>query len=120
MNLRSTIETYFESARIAIENALANPTILNYLAEWGYTSERLETGRTLYQAAVSAQQQQKEEYSEQVGATETLDRSREAARKTYNRLVKVSRAVLNHFISSNNGCLIIYSYFKSNHQELPT
>lgn len=94
MNLRESIDTYLDRARIAIDNALANETLLNALSEWGYTSERLQIGKTLYEAAAAAQRQQTQEYGEQIGATATLERSREAARKTYNRLIKVARAVL--------------------------
>lgn len=101
MNFRQGIDSFLENARIAIENALNNETILTALSEWGYPREKLEVGKTLYETAASAQRQQKKEYGEQVGATDTLDRTRTTAQKTYARLTKVARAVL----SDNPGAL---------------
>ena len=45
----------------------------------------------LYEKALAAQQQQKAEYGEQVGATATLNEAWSTAKKSYMRLVKIAR-----------------------------
>lgn len=94
MALGESIDQFLDRSRVAIDNALSNAQIQQYLEEYGYSLERIEAGKILYQAALAAQQRQKLEYGDQIGATETLDRAWETARRTYGRFVKIARIAL--------------------------
>jgi hypothetical protein len=85
------IDTLLNSAHIAITNALTNPQIRGYLSDFGYTPERLQQGKLLYEAALAAHQQQRADYGDQRNATNTMNQSWETAQKTYMRYLKVAR-----------------------------
>ena len=87
---RSINET-LARAQLAIDAALASPEIQGFLAPLGYPLETLQAGRALYEAAAAAQQNQKMQYAEQIGATSELDRLRETANTTYMRHLAIAR-----------------------------
>lgn len=98
MSLHSTIVPFpssyddlFNAAQLAIDSALANPELQDYLTPFGYPPDELSNGRALYDAAFSAHSKQKQDQAEQLGATAELDRLREAVNKTYIRHVKLAR-----------------------------
>jgi uncharacterized protein YhfF len=91
MPSKQTIDTLFNSAHIAITNSLTNPQIQAYLSEFGYTPERIQQGKLLYDAALAAHQQQRADYGDQKTATTALTQAWDTARKSYIRYVKVTR-----------------------------
>jgi hypothetical protein len=91
MSSRQTIDTLLNSAHIAITNSLTNHQIQSYLSEFGYTPERIQQGKLLYDAALAAHQQQRADYGDQKSATTALTQAWDTARKSYIRYVKVAR-----------------------------
>ena len=86
-----SIDTLLSDAQLAIDNALNNPTILGYLADFGYTSAKIQQGKKLYTVAAAAQLAQQNEAGGQVSATTVVNDAWESAKKTYSRLLKVAR-----------------------------
>lgn len=76
---------------MAIENAQANSQVQASLTEFGYTPERIQEGKTLYEQALAAQQTQQAEYGEQIGASATFEDAWSKAKKSYMRLLKIAR-----------------------------
>ena len=91
MSLPASYDNLFNAAQLAIDSALANTELQQYLTPLGYSPEELQKGRTLYDAAFSAHHQQKQDQAEQMGATAELDRLRETLNKTYIRHIKLAR-----------------------------
>jgi len=86
-----SIDTLLSDAQLAIDNALNNPTILGYLADFGYTSAKIQQGKKLYDVAAAAQLTQQKEAGEQVSATTEVNDAWETAKKTYSRMIKIAR-----------------------------
>ena len=86
-----TIDEFLTRARVAIDNALANAEIQNSLSAFGYTPEKIQGGRVLYDRAQAATQQQITEYGEQIGSTAALNEAWQQAKTTYNPFVQVAR-----------------------------
>ncbi len=93
MSLDRSIDNLLSQAQLAIDNALNNPKILEYLSDFGYTSARIQQGKKLYNTAAAAQLAQTIEAGEQISTTATLNEAWEIAKKTYIRFVKVARVV---------------------------
>ena len=91
MPIDRSIDTLLSDAQLAIDNALNNPTILRYLADFGYTSAKVQQGKKLYNIAAAAQLVQQTEAGGQVSATTIMNEAWEDAKKTYSRMVKVAR-----------------------------
>jgi hypothetical protein len=91
MPTKQNLESILDRARISIENALNNPTVQNYLNDYGYGKEKLQAGRQLYQTALDLQQKQRREYGEQIEATSERDKLWDIAHSTYMRFVKIAR-----------------------------
>ena len=71
----NTLEGKLLFAQNAITNALSYEQVKNLVAEFGYTEERLQEGRQLYEAASALQLKQQKEYGEPFEATDTLNAS---------------------------------------------
>ena len=91
MPLDRSIHTLLSQAQLAIDNALNNPQILQYLSDFGYSSARIQQGKKLYNVAAAAQLAQRTEAGEQISATTAVNAAWEKAQKTYSRMVKVAR-----------------------------
>ncbi|MEL6603524.1 MAG: hypothetical protein AAFP20_09910 [Cyanobacteria bacterium J06614_10] len=91
MSLDRSIDTLLSQAQLAIDNALNNPKILDYLSDYGYTTARIQRGKKLHNTAAAAQLAQTTEAGEQLSSTATLNEAWETAKKTYIRFVKVAR-----------------------------
>lgn len=91
MKRSMSLEAFFDRARVLIDNALSNPTILTYLEEYGYDLDRIQSGRQLYETAWNLQLQQQKEYGDQIGATADRDRLWATASATYIKFVKIAR-----------------------------
>ena len=90
-NKNLSIPEEFAFDQLAIDNALSNPTLLNYLAEVGYVEDRLTAGRSLLQRAMDLHRQQGSEYGDQHGATDAKGAAWDAANKAYLTQVKLAR-----------------------------
>jgi hypothetical protein len=88
--VRST-ERLLNDARVMINNALTDPFIQNCLMEYGYTSDRIQAGKVLYEIALTALQKQQAIYGEQISATAALNQDWDKAKASYMRLVKITR-----------------------------
>jgi hypothetical protein len=91
MPLDESIENFFNRAQVAIDNALNLPTIQAYLKEYGYTPEKLNQGKSLYQTALDLQQKQRQKYGEQIAATENLNQLWDIAQASYMKYLKIAR-----------------------------
>jgi hypothetical protein len=76
---------------IALQNTTEDAVIKTELAEFGYTATKLAEGQALHAAAEALHRKQKEEYGEQLTATDALDTAREAANDLYLRHLKIAR-----------------------------
>jgi hypothetical protein len=72
MGLNEPIDNFFNRVSVAVNNAMTTPKIQEYLNEYGYSSEKITQGKTLYETALSAQQQQRQKYGEQISATDSI------------------------------------------------
>ncbi|NJO52527.1 MAG: hypothetical protein HC840_27535, partial [Leptolyngbyaceae cyanobacterium RM2_2_4] len=88
--VRST-ERLLNDARIMINNALTDPFIQDRLMEYGYTSDRIQAGKALYEIALTTLQKQQADYGEQISATAALNQAWDEAKASYMRLVKITR-----------------------------
>jgi hypothetical protein len=91
MSLPRNIDALLNTARVATSNALSSPKILEYLAVYGYAPAKIQQGFSLYETAQAAQQKQKAEYGEQIGATVVLNEAWETANKSYIKFLKIAR-----------------------------
>jgi hypothetical protein len=91
MPVPRNIDGLLNSARVAIGNTLSNSKIQDYLTVYGYVPDKIQQGKALYDAALTAQQHQKAEYGEQIGATATLNQAWEVANKSYIKFLKIAR-----------------------------
>ncbi|NJL84376.1 MAG: hypothetical protein HC890_18250 [Chloroflexaceae bacterium] len=91
MAFSENIDSFLNRARVAIDGALINETILGYLSEFGYPRDRLQQGKALYETALAAQQRRQAEYGEQIAATAALAQVRETAAANYMRFLKIAR-----------------------------
>jgi len=86
-----TIDEFFTSAQVAINNARANTEIEERLAAYGYTAEKIQVGKDLYDRAQAATQERQREYGDQIAATAALKEAWAQAKNTYNPLRQVAR-----------------------------
>ena len=81
-------------SRQAIGNALADPVIQGYLAEWGYTTARLQEGQALLDTAVRLSNVKMDEFGDQKNATYDKGLAWEEADREYMKLLKVARVAV--------------------------
>ncbi|MEL6606049.1 MAG: hypothetical protein AAFP20_22785, partial [Cyanobacteria bacterium J06614_10] len=94
MGLNRSIDTFLSDAQLAIDNSLNNPQILAAVKDFGYSTERLNQGKALYNALAAAQLEKSSESGEQISASEAVQAQWDIAKKSYMRLVKVARVAL--------------------------
>lgn len=78
-------------AKIAITNSLDDPEISDNVSAFGYTPEKLNAGKALYDDTEAKHFKQKAEYGDQYEATDEFKAARAAANKPYMVFVKVGR-----------------------------
>ncbi len=76
---KKSIDDRLLAAQVAIDNMLTDEEIKSYLARYGYTTERMNEGKRLYDTAQQLQQRQKAEYGDQFAATSALSDAWEKA-----------------------------------------
>ncbi|MGK7933814.1 MAG: hypothetical protein AB4041_20625 [Microcystaceae cyanobacterium] len=91
MAISEPIDQFLNRASVAINNALTVPEIKTALKEFGYTENKIKQGKTLYEAALNATQEQRKGYGEQITATESFNTLWQTAKASYMRCVKISR-----------------------------
>ena len=91
MTIDRSIDTFLSEAQVAIDNALNNPQILEHLKDFGYNNSRIQQGKKLYNIAAAAQLAQTMESGDQISATDSVKATWATAKKTYIRLIKISR-----------------------------
>ncbi len=89
-----TIAQQLNAAQLAIANSLADPEIKAAVAQFGYTTAKLNKGKALYDAALAAVNAQKSGKGSQKDATAQLKAALTDARDAYQALTKVARATL--------------------------
>jgi hypothetical protein len=89
-----TIEQQLSHASIAIGNALAEPSLAQALAGFGYSTERLRQGSALCENAQTLYQRQKSAYGDAQTANDAYAAALELAQATYMRYLKVARVAL--------------------------
>jgi phage gp46-like protein len=89
-----TLDELVPVGKMAIGNALKNAVIMEYLADFKYTPDRLAEGQTLLSAAEKLIGTQVGGLGDQKNATEVKDEAWEAADKVYMRLIKSARLVI--------------------------
>ena len=82
------------AAQLAIANSLADPEIKAAVAQFGYTTAKLNKGKALYDAALAAVNAQKSGKGAQKDTTAQLKAALTDARDAYQALAKVARATL--------------------------
>lgn len=85
-----SIDEKLNETQVALDNT-AHEEIAPLLADFGYTEEKINQGKALYEQAQLLHQTQKTEYAEQHDATQTVNQAWDTANKEYMRLVKVGR-----------------------------
>jgi hypothetical protein len=89
-----TLDEIIPISKLAIGNALKNTVIMEYLADFNYTPDRLADGQTLIAAADKLITTQVGEFGDQKNATEVKGEAWAAADKMYMRLLKSARLVI--------------------------
>src|SRR5262245_45396073 len=90
---KTTIAGQLSAARIAINNTIADSEIQALVAAYGYTAERMQGGRQLYDTAVGAVNAQTAAAGTQQQATAQARVAEQAARSSYQGLAQLARAV---------------------------
>lgn len=86
-----TVEQRMEDARVAIENAMTTPELLQLLSAYSYDQAALQAGRQLLSVVEVADRHQKKEYAEQYTATALRDEAWTTAREHYLELLALAR-----------------------------
>ena len=90
---KRTIAEQLNSAQIAISNSLGDTEIQELVSAYGYTPEKLNEGKTLYEGALVAVNSQTKFTGSQQQATEDLVKAEKIAFDAYQALAKVARAI---------------------------
>lgn len=92
-NKRKSIARILHDTEVAIENTFNIAVIQDQVALFGYGPERMQAGRLLHQAAVSAVKFRKREFGEQQKASNRCGDRRKEAVAAYQDLAKIARAI---------------------------
>ncbi len=103
---KTRIDQFLLASRVMIENALQNVDIKQALAAYGYSEEKLNNGKALYNNAETLQNAQKKEYGEQVAATAELDTVWEEAEQQYMKTLKIARVAFKDNVKANKSTML--------------
>ena len=90
---KSTIASQLNSAQVAINNTLADAEIQTAVAGYGYSSEKINAGKAIYEQAVATVNAQIAATGAQRDTTASAATAKKAAHAAYQSLAKVARAV---------------------------
>lgn len=105
-NGKNRIDQFLLSAQVMIENALLDAEIKTALSTYGYTEEKLNVGKNLYNEAAALQNARKKEYGDQVAATAELNDIWETAHQQYIRTLKIARVAFNENIKADKATML--------------
>ncbi len=105
-NNQTRIDQFLLSSQVMIENSLSDNGIKTALADFGYTEEKLNAGKQLYDEAAALQNAQKKEYGDQVAATAELNEIWETAHQQYIRTLKIARVAFNDNIKADKATML--------------
>jgi len=91
---KASTAAQLNAAQIAVSNSLSDPEIKAAVAEYGYTTTKLNAGKRLVEVALSAVNAQKAGKGAQKTSTAELKAAEKAARDAYQALAQVARAAL--------------------------
>ncbi len=80
-----------EEAKVAIQNALHDASILAALTTYGYDEARLQEGQALYEDAARLYQEQIDTYGKQFASTQALEAERRAVYDEYALALQIAR-----------------------------
>jgi len=90
---KTTIASQLNSAQVAINNTLADAEIQAAVAAYGYSVDRINAGKAIYEQAVAAVNAQIAATGAQRDTTASAAIARQAAQAAYQSLAKVARAI---------------------------
>ena len=90
---KSTIASQLNSAQVAIHNTLADAGILTAVAAYGYSVEKINAGKGVYDRAVAAVNAQIAATGAQRETTAAMESARKEAYAAYQSFAKVARAI---------------------------
>ena len=90
---KSSISEQLNAAQVAVTNTLADAEIQGLVTQYGYTPERMNEGKALYDSALSTVNAQIAAAGSQFQATSNLKSAEASAFDAYQALAKVARAV---------------------------
>lgn len=88
---KQPIADVLNEARVAINNAQADPAVQAALAAFGYTAAKFAIASTLLTEAELLTQQQMAHYGAQFAASQAIANARQEASRAYRRSLKVAR-----------------------------
>lgn len=91
MMLPRSIDELLSMSSRALDNSVAESDIATRLANFGYTADKIQEGRHLYEEALQLHQLQQDRYGDQYKATEEFEAKWEAAKELYSRHVRLAR-----------------------------
>lgn len=91
---KRTIAQLLSSVQVALDNTQTDLDLQTTLHTYGYTTERVNEGKQLYQQVMAHQRQQETGRGQQISATSSFKTLAEQAYDTYARLLKVARVAL--------------------------
>jgi hypothetical protein len=89
--MNKEIDDLLLKADVGINNALGHPTVAQLLTPFGYTPEKLATGKDLLDHAQNLHQLWAKEYGDQLEASNELQLKRSEAHHTYTDYVTIAR-----------------------------
>ncbi len=101
------IAQFLLASRVMIENSLQNDEIKQALAVFGYTEEKLNNGKALYEKAEALHNTRKKEYGEQIAATAELDNVWGEAEQQYMLTLKIARVALRENVKAYKSTMIL-------------
>jgi len=90
---KTSIADRLSAAQVAIQNTLADTGILTAVAAYGYSVEKINAGKGVYDRAVAAVNAQIAATGAQRETTAAMEAAKKAAYTAYQSLAKVARAI---------------------------
>ncbi len=90
---KTSIADRLNAAQVAINNTLTDAEIQAAVAAYGYSAEKINAGKEVYDRAVAAVNAQIAAAGAQRDATATMESAKQQAHAAYQSLAKVARAV---------------------------
>ena len=101
------IDQFLLASQVMIENSLQNDEIQQALAVYGYTEEKLNYGKSLFEKAESLHNARKKEFGEQIAATAELDNVWEQAEQQYMKTLKIARIALKENVKAYQSTMLL-------------